>query len=91
MDHDKADQLVKYPEFFMSLGPGRPGAGGPRMDRRAVTSSGVVKISRLTSRLRRSAWRGPDPTAVLIKLFLKTLLLIQKRDGQGAPNDPDCC
>ena len=45
-------------------------AGGPRMDRRAVSTSGVVKISRFTSRLRRSARRGPDPTAVLIKLHL---------------------
>ena len=32
---------------FVILGPGRPSAGGPRMDRRAVTSLGVVKISRL--------------------------------------------
>ena len=31
-------------------------AGGPRMDRRAVTSSGVVQISRLASLLQRSAW-----------------------------------
>ena len=37
-----------------------------------VTSSGVVKISRLASRMRRSARRGPDPTAVPIKLFMKT-------------------
>ena len=50
-----------------TLGPGRPLAGGPRMDCQAVTSPGVVKISRLTLRLRRSARRGPDPTAVLIK------------------------
>ena len=76
--------------FFMELGPGRPPAGGPRMDRWAVTSPGVVKISRLASRLRRSARRGPDPTAVLIKLFMKMLLLIQKYDGQGAPNDQHC-
>ena len=34
---------------------GRPSAGGPRMDRRAVTSSGVVKILQLVSRLWRSA------------------------------------
>ena len=27
------------------LGPGRPSAGGPRMDRRAVTCPGVLKIS----------------------------------------------
>ena len=43
---------------------------GPRMDRRAVTCLGVVKISRLALRLWRSAPRGPDPTAVLIKLLL---------------------
>ena len=40
-----------------SLGPGRPPAGGPRMDRRVVTSSGVVNVSRLASHLRRSARR----------------------------------
>ena len=49
-------------QIFILLGPGRPSAGGPRMDRRAVTSAGVVKILRLASRLRRSAQRGPDPT-----------------------------
>ena len=53
-----------YLQEFLILGPGRPSAGGPRMNRRVVTSLGVVKISRLTSRLRRSARRGPDPTAV---------------------------
>ena len=58
--------------IYTTLGPGRPLAGGPRMDRWAVTSSGVVKISRLTLRLRRSARRGPDPTAALIKLLMKT-------------------
>ena len=31
--------------FLPQLGPGRPSAGGPRMDRRAVTSLGVAKIS----------------------------------------------
>ena len=36
-----------YLNFLSVLGPGRPSAGGPRMDRRAVTSLGVVKISRL--------------------------------------------
>ena len=56
----------------ITLGPGRPSAGGPRMDRRAVTCLGVVKISRLALRLWRSAPRGPDPTAVLIKLLLLT-------------------
>ena len=54
---------------FDILGPGQPSAGEPRMDRRAVTSPGVVKI--LASRLRRKARRGPDPTAVLIKLLMK--------------------
>ena len=39
----------------MRQGPGRPSAGGPRMDRRAVTSPGVVKISHLASRLRTTA------------------------------------
>ena len=53
------------------LGPGRPSAGGPRMDRRAVTSSGVVNTSRLASRLRRSARRGPDPTAVPQRRLVK--------------------
>ena len=33
--------------FFLLLAPGQPSAGGPRMDRRALTSPGVVKISRL--------------------------------------------
>ena len=41
-----------------SLGPGRPSAGGPRMDRRVVTSLGVIYVSCLASRLRRSArWK----------------------------------
>ena len=68
--------MLKYLGFiiyiFVSLGPGRPSAGGPRMDRRAVTSSGVVKISRLASRLRRSARRGPHilPRGCGPKLFL---------------------
>ena len=44
---------------FIKLGPGRPSAGGPRMDYRAVISLGVVKFSRLASRPRRSARRGP--------------------------------
>ena len=42
------------------IGPGRPSAGGPRMDRRGVTSPRVVKVSHLASRLRRSARRGPQ-------------------------------
>ena len=33
---------------------------GLRMDRRVVTSPGVVKVSRLASHLRRSARRGPQ-------------------------------
>ena len=60
--------------FLRTLGPGRPSAGGPRMDRRAVTSPGVVKILRLASRLRRSAGRGTYPTAVLIKHLMKKIL-----------------
>ena len=65
------DNLPQYDNLVV-LGPGRPSAGGPKMDRRAVTSRGVAKISRLASRLRHSARRGPGPTAVLIKLFMKT-------------------
>ena len=72
--------------FFLQLGPGRPSAGGPRMDRRAVTSSGVVKISRLASLC--GAQLGGDLTGCT---EWPVLLLIQKSDGQGAPNDPDCC
>ena len=34
---------------FKQLGPGRPSAGGPRMDCRVVTSLGVVNVSRLAS------------------------------------------
>ena len=41
-------KLVAISENLLQLGPGRPSAGGPRMDRRAVTSPGVVKISRLS-------------------------------------------
>ena len=69
-------------DFFRILGPGRPSAGRLRMDRRAVTSPLVVKISRL-ARLRHSARRGPDPTAVLIKLFMKTYDMLS-----CARNDP---
>ena len=47
------------------------------MDGRAVTSSGVVKISRLASRLRRSARSGPDPTALLINLLRKQARKLQ--------------
>ena len=65
----------------IQLGPGPPSAGGPRMDRRV----GVVKISRHDSRLRCSARRGPDPTAVLIKLTWRDwhwtrMTFQQKRD-----------
>ena len=42
-------------QIFSQLGPGRPSAGGPRMDRWVVTSPGVVKVSRLASN---SARRG---------------------------------
>ena len=45
----KGSHPSKNTFFFMKLGPGRPSAGGPRMDRRAETCPGVVKISRLTS------------------------------------------
>ena len=38
------DSIRKSCDVLNILGPGRPSAGGPRMDRRAVTSSGVVKI-----------------------------------------------
>ena len=43
----KEDLSIGLVNLLHPLGPGRPSAGGPRMDRRAVTSSGVVKISRL--------------------------------------------
>ena len=46
----KGNPQVSVLQLFDKLGPGRPSAGGPRMDRRAVTSLGVVKISRLASR-----------------------------------------
>ena len=39
--------MPELPIDLYQLGPGRPSAGGPRKDRRAVTSPGVVKISRL--------------------------------------------
>ena len=67
------------------------------MDRWAVTSWGVVKISCLALRLQRSARirRGPDPTAVLIKLFMKTYAVlwhlghvIQKSHAQPASRGP---
>ena len=51
--------LCTVSKDLIILGPGRLSAGGLRMDRRAVTSWGVEKISRLASRLRRSARRGP--------------------------------
>ena len=60
---------MQFMHICLQLGPGRPSAGGPRMDLRAVTSLGVVKISRLASRLRRSARRGPEPTSVMIKIL----------------------
>ena len=56
--------------FFYILGPGRPSAGGGRMDRRAVTSLGVVKISRLACACGAQLERGPDPTSVLITLLI---------------------
>ena len=65
---------TNHNRYLLLLGPGRPSAGGPRMDRRTVTSPGVVQIWRLASRLRRSARRGPDPTAVLT--LIKRLMII---------------
>ena len=54
----KIQKILENLENFGKLGPGRPSAGGPRMDRQAVTNLGVVKISCLASRLRRSVWQG---------------------------------
>ena len=68
------------------LGPGWRSAGGPRMDRQAVTSFGVVKLSRVASCLRRLARRGPHPSAVLIKLFMICCPVAQAR----VPYDPKC-
>ena len=52
----KMDHLALGVVFqFYPQGPGRPSAGGPRMDRRVVTSSEVVNVSRLASRHQRSA------------------------------------
>ena len=50
--------VYKELKFLKRLGPGRPLAGGPRMDCWVVTSPGVVKVSRLASRLWCSARRG---------------------------------
>ena len=73
--------------ILYQLGPGRPSAGGPRMDRRAVTSPGVVKVSRLASHLPRSARRGPQiprnwQAARNVPLIKKTL-----RHWQECPSD----
>ena len=63
------------------------------MDCRAVTSSGVVKISRLALRLRRSARRGLEPTAgkhVLscpVLWHLGDLSTKTSRYSRVAPND----
>ena len=63
------------------------------MDGRAVTSPGVVKISRLALRLRRSARRGLEPTAgkhVLscpVLWHLGDLSAKTLRDSRAAPND----
>ena len=46
------------------------------MDHRAVTSQEVVKISRLASHMPRSAWGGPDPKAVRIKLLIKKYKIV---------------
>ena len=68
------DNLPQYDNLVV-LGPGRPSAGGPKMDRRAATSPGVIKISRLASCLRHSARRGPDPKVALIKLLMTKILI----------------
>ena len=52
------------------------------MDRQEVTSPGVVKISRLASRLRRSARRKPDPTAVLASQEMKSILGDENASGE---------
>ena len=67
--------------IFPLLGPGRPTAGGPRMDRQAVTSLGVVKISRFA------------PVALSSERNLSNsstdqITRQQKRDSLLAPNDP---
>ena len=59
--HFIEELVIGDSRILIELGPGRPPAGGPRMDCRAVTSSGLVKISRLASRLRRSARRLLTP------------------------------
>ena len=43
-DDHHAENAVNFDNFYI-LGPGRPSAGGPRMDCRVVTSAGVVKVS----------------------------------------------
>ena len=54
--------LTSMWNLLFELGPGRPSAGGPRMDRQVVTSLVVEKFSRLASRLQRSAWtKSSDP------------------------------
>ena len=50
-------QFPTYLKKKKKIGPGRPWAGRPRMDRQVVTSLGAVNVSRLASRLRRSARR----------------------------------
>ena len=60
------------------------------MDRRAVTSPGVVKISRLASRLRRPARTSPDPTAVLIKLLVYVLSVLNAPCSEHHDAVNDC-
>ena len=47
--------------IFVGTSPWPAWAGGPRMDRRAVTSLGVVNISRLASSLRGDLIFPSDP------------------------------
>ena len=74
-------------ESFMQLGPGQPSAGRPRMDCRVVTSLGVMNVSRLGSRLRRSAQRGPhiprDLQAAMNVPLIKKNYIIDRLKGMS--------
>ena len=58
MVKNRTNKDITFVAIFVALGPGWPSASGPRMDRRAVTSSGVVKISSLTSQAGRAGYGG---------------------------------
>ena len=47
LDHPVSRVQVKFLKSFKEIGPGRPSAGGPRMDRRGGTSPGFVKNASL--------------------------------------------